>query len=162
MQALSQLSYGPITVRCWELRAGTNSGSLDDVRPGTGQVSSLFLVGHVADDVGDVLVTLLLLLDEGRIVKGLIDLDVVAALGPFALGALLALRLGIGFLKRDEFGVRRLRHDGILLNRRRLGTGGFRPTQARADRGERQDRRAFRAHDRVFVEVVKLRGAIAA
>src|SRR3954464_2559652 len=149
------------SVRSWELRAGTSSCSLDDVRPGTGQVSSLFLVGHVADDVGDVLVTLLLLLDEGRIVKGLIDLDVVAALGYFALGALLALRLGIGFLERDEFGVRRLRHDRILLNRR-LGTGGFRPTRARADRGERQDRRAFRAHDRVFVEVVKLRGAITA
>src|SRR5258705_13601241 len=74
--------------------------------------SGLLLVVDVPDDIGDVLVSLLLLLDEGRVVHALVlDLDVV--LGPLdrlALAGLLALGFGVRFLERNELGLGRLRH----------------------------------------------------
>src|SRR5581483_12294553 len=63
----------------------------------------LLVFGRIADDVGDVFVAFVLFLDEGRIifVGGLFDLDIVVD----HLG-LVALSLGVGFLKRDEFRLR--------------------------------------------------------
>ena len=72
-----------------------------------GTASRLLLVlAAFADDVGDVVVALFLLLDERRLF-GLLDLDIVVSGGRGF--ALLALGLGVGVLQRDEFGVRRLR-----------------------------------------------------
>ena len=60
-----------------------------------------------------------LLLDERGIVDGLvIDLDVVVVRDRVGVGDLLALRLGVGVLERNEFGVLRLRHHRLFLDRR--------------------------------------------
>src|ERR1700759_3551188 len=79
--------------------------------------SSLFVAADVADDVGDVLITLFLVGDKGRIVvviviEGLIDLDVVLRLRHDRLH-LAGVLLGIGFFQRDHLfglgGLRRFR-----------------------------------------------------
>src|SRR5712672_4595161 len=59
----------------------------------------LFVFAAFADDVGDVVVALFLLFDEGGFL-GLLDLEVVLALDGFAF--LLAGGFGVGVLKRDE------------------------------------------------------------
>ena len=60
------------------------------------------------------------LLDEGGIVHRLVvDLDIVVARDRLVAGDLLALRLGVGVLERNEFGVLRLRHHRLgFLDRR--------------------------------------------
>src|SRR5262245_30117209 len=107
------------------------------------RLSLLFLVLDVPDDVGDVLVALLLLLDEGGVVHRLVlELDLLfAALGrlAFVLVGLLALRLRVGLLERNEFGLLCLRRHHLFLRRgRRAGgdRGGRLRTGARADRRE--------------------------
>ena len=105
MQALSQLSYGPVTLRAgvktdrpralpvlehalakharWIMFSagrGRLAGGNPDHR--SGPISSLLVAADVADDVGDVLVAFLFVGDEGGIVivivfDGLVDLDVV-------------------------------------------------------------------------------------
>src|SRR5437763_13127411 len=67
----------------------------------------LFVFAAFADDVGDVVVALFLLFDEGGFF-GLLDLEVVVAFDGIAL-RFLAGGLGVGVLKRDEFDVGRLR-----------------------------------------------------
>src|SRR5215203_4196320 len=128
----------------------------------SGLASSLFLVRHIADDVGDVLVPLLLLLDEGGIINGLIDLNVLGALDDFAFAVLLSLRLGIRILERHEFGVRGLRYDRFFLGRS-LSAGSNRfGSRPGGSCGKRQDCRALRADSRVLAEIVKFCAAIAA
>src|SRR6185437_16103639 len=76
MQALSQLSYGPLTFSTpWATRRQNPEHS-------SGPISSLLVAADVADDVGHVLVAFFLVGDEGGIVivvvfDGLVDLDVV-------------------------------------------------------------------------------------
>ena len=95
MQALSQLSYGPLTLSFEHDLFGKPVTTFPDHAPGrlnrrTGQnpehnsglISSLLVAGNVADDVGHVLVAFFLVGDEGGIVivvvfDGLVDLDVV-------------------------------------------------------------------------------------
>src|SRR6202166_470035 len=80
----------------------------------SGPISSLLVAADVADDVGDVLVALFLVGDEGRIVivvvfDGLVDLDVVFGLGNDGLD-LAGVLLGVGFLERHQlFSLDRLR-----------------------------------------------------
>ena len=71
----------------------------------------LFVLAAFADDVGDVVVALFLLLDERRLF-GLLDLDVVVAFGGFAVG-LLARGLGVGVLERNQLDVGGLRLGGL-------------------------------------------------
>src|SRR5215203_2916527 len=95
-------------------------------RPG----SSLFLVRYVANDVGDVLVTFLLFLNEGGVIKSFVDLDILGALDHFAFGGnFLARRLGVRIRKRDELGICGLGNNGLFFHGR-LGAcrcGGLRP-----------------------------------
>src|SRR5436190_18272508 len=115
IQALSQLSYGPITPT--RMSGTPRRNEHHEVRRRTRLPSRLLLLFALADDVGDILVALFLLLDQRGVVEALIDLDIVfRALGPLGAG-LLALRLGVGILERDEFGVRRLRRHGLLFAR---------------------------------------------
>src|SRR6266536_1396347 len=116
-----------------------NAGNEPSPRDRRGQASSLLLVVHVSDNVGDVLVAFLLLLDEGGVVQA-------------------------RFLERHEFGIGDFwRHDfffscGLDCARRGGGIGA----RACARRGKLQDGMAFRANDRVLVEIVKSRAATAA
>src|SRR4051794_41406702 len=82
MQALSQLSYGPFTVKarspgqCSRKPWATCGG---DPEHSSGPISSLFVTSDITDDVGDVLVALFLVGNEGGIVvviafDGLVDL----------------------------------------------------------------------------------------
>src|ERR1700760_2434410 len=74
MQALSQLSYGPVTCfqhdpawgSCRTARPRRLAGQHPDHR--SGLISSLFVAADVADDVGDVLIAFFLVGDEGGIV----------------------------------------------------------------------------------------------
>src|SRR5262249_44352795 len=123
------------------------------------------LVVAVADNVGDVLVPLLLLLDEGSVVHALVfDLHILfAALGRLAFWRLLALRLGIRLFQRAEFSLPRLRRHRLFFSRGGgIGNGRRFGPRPRSDRRELQDRVAFRADDRILVEVVKFRGAVGA
>src|SRR4029077_12967768 len=127
--------------------------------------SGFLLVVDVADNVGDVLVALLLLLDEGGVVHALVfKLHILfAALFRLAFRRLLALRLGIRLFQGDEFSLGGLRRRHLFFSRRGgSGNGrGFRP-RPRGDRGKLHDRVAFRADDRILVEIVKFRGAVGA
>src|SRR5262249_18428953 len=78
--------------------------------------SRFLLVVAVPDDVGDVLVALLLLLDEGGVVHALVfDLHLfLGTLGRLAFGGLLALGLCVRFLERDEFGLGGLRRHHLF------------------------------------------------
>src|ERR1700688_2450352 len=93
------------------------SNSYRDVRPsvpaqysGRTKSSLLFLLDPCADDVGHVGIAFVLLFDEGGIIKALVRLDLFFTRRG-AVGWLLALLLGLGIFKRDEFGVCRLRYD---------------------------------------------------
>ena len=55
MQALSQLSYGPLTESA---RLGRRAGKT--LNHSSGPISSLFVASDVADDVGDVLIAFFL------------------------------------------------------------------------------------------------------
>src|SRR5471032_2039155 len=116
MQALSQLSYGPVTLSsehdCPE-NLFSFSGSCsprvlgdagENPEHSSGSISSLLVAADVADDVGDVLVAFFLVGDEGGIVvivvfNGLVDLDVVFGLRNHGLD-LAGVFLGVGFLER--------------------------------------------------------------
>src|SRR5215813_11148489 len=128
--------------------------------PPNRSVSRLFVILTLADDIGDVIVGLFLLLDEGGIVHALIDLDIVLA--PFGhFRALLALRLGVSILERHKLSVLGLRHHGLFLTRRH-GTAGRRfRTRPGRQRRHRHGGVAFRADDRVLAQVVELRTAVA-
>src|SRR3954466_14826311 len=108
MQALSQLSYGPLTVR----RAlGDASGKTQN--HSSGIISSLFVTADITNDVGDVLIAFFVVGDKGRIIvvivlDGLIDFDVVLGFGHDGLD-LAGVLLGIGLLERDLLDLRRLR-----------------------------------------------------
>src|SRR5581483_6356064 len=126
--------------------------------------------GRIADDVGDVFVAFVLFLDEGRIVLvgGLFDLAILVDHLDLA-----ALSLGVGLLKRDEFGLRcrNRRALGVLGSRRAGGCGSRRTGRRRGgsvgarprDRHDHfEHRAAFRADDRVFAQVVEFRSATGA
>ena len=106
MQALSQLSYGPVTVghglsdQCFRKPWATCGG---DPEHSSGSISSLFVTSDVTDNVGDILIAFFLVGDEGRIVvvivlDGLVDLDVVLGLGNHGLD-LAGILLGIGLFQ---------------------------------------------------------------
>src|SRR6266536_6546398 len=138
-----------------------------------GQASGLLLVVHVSDNVGDVLVAFLLLLDEGGVVQARV-LEFYLFLGFFlgflgasdhiAIGGHLALGFRVRFLERHEFGICDFRRHyfffscGLDCARRGGGIG----TRVCAPRGKLQGGIAFRANDRVLIEIVKSRAATAA
>src|SRR5438445_11670651 len=109
MQALSQLSYGPLTVR-----RALGDASDETQYHSSGIISSLFITHDVTNDVGDVLVALFVVGDEGRIIvvivlDGLVDLDIVFRFGHDGLD-LAGVLLVIGLLERHRlFGLDRLR-----------------------------------------------------
>src|SRR5882757_8349101 len=132
----------------------------------------LFVFAAFADDVGDVVVALFLLFDEGGFF-GLFDFEVVFALGGFAV-RFLAGGFGVGVLKRDELDVGRLRQLGFGLlgfcgggsrcggnagSSRGCGFGG---AAARHWNNDLKDRAAFWADDRIFAEIVEFGAATAA
>src|SRR6186713_1558464 len=104
MQALSQLSYGPVESQASScgVRASLNHSS--------GPISSLFVASDVADDVGDVLIAIFFVGNEGGIVvviafDGLVDLDVVFRFGNHGLD-LAGILLGVGLFERNQlFGL---------------------------------------------------------
>src|SRR5262245_65063193 len=122
MQALSQLSYGPIGI-----------GADDRL------LCLLVVLATFTDNIGDVVVALLLLLDEGRLL-GLLDLEIVLALRGNGL-ALLALGLGIGLFERNQLGVLGLRDLLNLLGLRRRGCGSGRGGGSRYGVGPARQRR---------------------
>src|SRR5229473_1217867 len=61
MQALSQLSYGPLD---WPARLGRRAVA-QNPEHSSGPISSLLVAADVADDVGHVLIALFLVGDEG-------------------------------------------------------------------------------------------------
>ena len=70
----------------------------------SGPISSLFVAADVANDVGNVLVTLFLVGNEGRIVvvivlNGIVDFDVVFRFGNHGLD-LAGILFGVGLLQR--------------------------------------------------------------
>src|ERR1700757_1803842 len=104
MQALSQLSYGPIRQPCAPGRRAEKSGTTVDHT--SARSSSLLIAADIADDVGHVLIALFLVGDEGRIVvviviDRLVDLDIVLRFGNDGLD-LAGVLLGIGFLERHQ------------------------------------------------------------
>ena len=131
----------------------------------------LFVFAAFADDVGDVVVALFLLFNEGGFL-GLLDLEIVVALDSFAF--LLAGGFGVGVLKRDELDVGRLRQFDFGLLGLRGGGGsrrgstsrgrgcGFGGAAARHRDDDFKDRAAFWADDRVFAEVLEFGAATAA
>src|SRR5271156_2144369 len=138
MQALSQLSYGP--------------------KP-RNRSAFLLVFDVAADDIRDVGVFFLLLLDKSGIVEGFVDLDLFFDIRPGRFyRRLRALRLSVGFLQGNEFGLLRLRRDDFF---RRNGSGG-RTQRSRFGTGSCRGR--FYRHyltgigrnDRILVEVVEL------
>src|SRR5262249_20638989 len=146
IQALSQLSYGP--------------GTCDSPGMGPGRKirsGFLFVFAAFADDAGYVVVAFFLLFDERRLF-GLLDLDIVVTLGRSG-AILLAGRLGVGVLQRNQFDV-----GGLRLSRFRLlgpGSGSRRRSSARSSRSfgrtatrhrhhNLEHRAAFRADDRIL------------
>src|SRR6185437_5536817 len=72
----------------------------------SGPISSLFVAADVADNVGNVLLALFFVGDEGRIIivivfNGLVDLDIVFGFGNDGLD-LAGVLLGVGFLERHQ------------------------------------------------------------
>src|ERR1700676_4689415 len=128
MQALSQLSYGPLTLSfehnlfgkpvtafpdhaaraTWATRVTQNPDH------SSGPISSLLVATDVADDIGHILVAFFLIGDKGGIVvivvfDGLVDFDIVLRFGNDGLD-LAGVLLGVGFLERHQlFGLDRLR-----------------------------------------------------
>ena len=128
-------------------------------------ISSLLLVLDVADDVGDVLVALLLFFDEGRIVERLIDLDVLlfGTLDRFAVNRFLSRRLRIRLFELNELGLGGLRRHRLFAGgrRRRAGGGRIRTSTRWRERGDFKDGLALRANDRILAEVIEFRAAMA-
>src|SRR5262245_27173921 len=98
MQALSQLSYGPLTVR---RAVGDAPGKTQN--HSSGIISCLFVTADITNDVGHVLIALFVVGDEGRIIvivvlEGLVDFDVVLRFGHDGLD-LAGVLLGIGLLE---------------------------------------------------------------
>lgn len=121
--------------------------------------SSLLLVLDVpAEDFRDVGVFLFGFLDEGGVVEALVNLDLLLDVGnllaadPF----LLSLRLGVSLLERNELRLLSLGQLHFLRNRarRRLWAA-----PARRRRRHFVDHAAFRADDRIVVEIVELGAA---
>src|SRR5215467_11172180 len=101
MQALSQLSYGPLTDR---RTLGSASGKTQN--HSSEIISSLFVTADITNDVGHVLIALFFVGNEGRIIvivviEGLVDLDIVLGLGHHGLD-LAGVLLGIGLLERHQ------------------------------------------------------------
>src|SRR5450631_4456145 len=95
MQALSQLSYGPLTSPAC---LGDSRG--ENPEHSSGPISSLLVAADVADDVGDVIVVFF---------DGLVDLVVVFGLRNDRLD-LAGILLGVVFLERHQlFSLHRLR-----------------------------------------------------
>ncbi len=67
MQALSQLSYGPVpSARPWVTQVGDAAQPRPQIRVDLKcLLLAFFVVGNIADDVGDVLVAFFLVGDEG-------------------------------------------------------------------------------------------------
>src|SRR3954447_24826391 len=156
MQALSQLSYGPVESQASNRRAGMT------LNHSSGPISSLFVASDVADDVGDVLIAFFLVGNEGGIVvviafDGLVDLDVVFRFGNHGLD-LAGVLLGVGLLERDQlFGL-----GGLRL----IGSGGGRSGGRRAcgiatggprwrNRRNRHDLASVGRDHRVLVQIVE-------
>src|SRR5471030_2484398 len=87
------------------------------VREYSGRTNSglFFFFDAVADDVGHVRIAFVLLFDKGGIVEALVGLDFLLAVSGRAFSRLLTLLFGLGIFQRDEFSVRRLRHDRFNL-----------------------------------------------
>src|ERR1035437_7117907 len=111
--------------RLWETRAAKRNTGHISRRTSSGL---FFRFDAVADDVGHIGIAFFLFFDEGGVVEALVHLDLVlvARCGLAFGGRLLALLLGLGILERDEFGVRRLRHDRFSLRHRRWTRDGRR------------------------------------
>src|ERR1700688_4713341 len=128
----------------------------------SGPISSLLVAADVADDVGDVLVALFLIGDEGGIVivivfDGLVDLDVVFRLGNDGLD-LAGAFLGVGFLERHQlFSLNRLRRcfGGGGGGRGAGAGGGVGPGPRRRNRRNRHDLAGVGRDHRVLVEIVE-------
>src|SRR5882672_4797412 len=111
MQALSQLSYGPLRIARLKSACGMT------LNHSSGPISSLFVASDITDDVGHVLIALFLVGNEGGIVvvivlDGFVDLDVVFRFGNHGLD-LAGILLGIGLLERDQlFGLGGFGHVG--------------------------------------------------
>src|SRR6266851_5791046 len=140
MQALSQLSYGPLD---WPARLGRRAVA-QNPEHSSGPISSLLVAADVADDVGHVLIALFLVGDEGGIVivvvfDGLVDLNVVFRLRNDGLDLAGAL-LGVSFLERHQlFSLDGLRHD-FGSRGSRGGTGARRGVSAGPRRWHRRNR----------------------
>ena len=165
IQALSQLSYGPIPTAAMGFAAQvvTNLlpfGWLDQNRRSYGSSSSsrspmMSVTSSSVSSCSSI---------KAASSRRLVDLDIVfAAFDRFRVRPLLAGGFGVRLLERNEFGLLRLRHRYLF---RRDGRDGPRHhrfrTCARRDRRELHHRVALRADDRVLVEVVEFRAAIAA
>src|SRR5690242_2603730 len=128
----------------------------------SGPISSLFVASDITDDVGDVLVTLFLVGNEGGIViviafNGLVDLDVVFRFGNHGLD-LAGIFFGIGLLERDQlFGLGGLRQIGSGGSRSGSGSacgiaaGGPRRRNWR----NRHDLASVGRDHRVLVEIIE-------
>src|ERR1700683_1192495 len=138
IQALSQLSYGPVGCR---MSAASNretrgrSALIPDYRSPIADSGFPFLLVFdiAADDVGNVGVFFLLLLDKSGVVESFINLHLLFEV---RLGSshrrFRPLALGIGLFQRNELGFLRLGGRGFLRPRRRrarcsCGRRGFRP-----------------------------------
>src|SRR5712692_8744896 len=158
MQALSQLSYGPLD---WPARLGRRAVA-QNPEHSSGPISSLLVAADVADDVGHVLIALFLVGDEGGIVivvvfDGLVDLNVVFRLRNDGLDLAGAL-LGVSFLERHQlFSLDGLRHD-FGSRGSRGGTGARRGVSAgprRWHRRNRHDLAGIGGDHRILIEIVE-------
>src|SRR5690606_28125333 len=114
----------------------------------------LFVVGDVADDVGNVLIAFLFVGDEGRIVvvivvERVVDLDIVFRFRRDGLD-LAGFLLGVGLLQRDH--VLALGHFRRVL----VGVARFSATTRRSNRSNRHDFAGVGRDDRILVQIVEL------
>src|SRR6185312_10697224 len=145
----------PCSRKPWATCAG-------DPEHSSGPISSLFVASDITDDVGNVLIALFLVGNEGGIVvviafDGLVDLDVVFRFGNHGLD-LAGVLLGVGFLERDQlFGLGGFRHIGSGGGRSGgrgacgIATGGPR----RRNRRNRNDLAGVGRDHRVLVQIVE-------
>ena len=136
--------------------------TLDGVR---GAISSLLLVVDIADDVGDVLVALLLLFDEGGIVERLSSISMLVGALDRVASPFLPCASASASSSETNSASGGLRQRPPLPRPAAAGARRprRRPARARVTRRERSTTVcAFRTDDRVLVEVVEFRAAIAA
>src|SRR5262249_57217480 len=104
-----------------------NAGNEPSPRDRRGQASSLLLVVHVSDNVGDVLVAFLLLLDEGGVVQARVlefylfpgfFLGFLGASDHIAIGGHLSLGFPLRLLQRHGFRIRGLLRPHFLFTLR--------------------------------------------